>query len=709
MSTTYGTFAAQIAAACLLFANPVHTAANSTEENGSPKLPVARTIELTHVKPAHYAVALDKDPERIFRFVRDRVRFESYRGALRGDEGTLLASAGNSVDQSILLASMLKQAGYLVRFVQGKLPDDDARRLVESMWAKRPQSKSGEKPASPKFQKTVSRLKRYVQRDYRLIREKLKNSKVQPPGTAVRFDVDALVKESRDHVWVQVEREGKWVDLDPAFPKATPGRVFAKNPTPLDRLPKKMFHRMQIRIRVEEYTGSKRSERTLLEVNAPATDFSGRDVVLTHQPENWKGPVSNLQSALNAAITDTGRIKPVLVLGGKEWKAGQPFREKPPTQRGIGGVFNRLKGIGTRKAVPVATALWIEFIFTAPDGTATTARRDIFDRIGPARRNAGKPLTATAVRSLTKSAGGTTLTESVFSLFLTTGPVDASHFPRSRPEDVEKKDNQNHFRIDRTFRRVHLAYAALADTLSRQMPINRTSSLRFYPDSPRVYIAELSKRGESLKFTYDLRIDAARGIGNDAQPEDLFHGRILRGVIAGTMERIVTELLISRSDRSVDKGPEPVTTTSRVFDAAGEINTLLLSSPAERLPRTINAGVRSRIRASLRKNRLVLVPEKPVQLGSRQRTGWWQVDPKTGETIAVTDDGLHGSTSFEYKAYVKQRTRDTYSVRVYCGPAGPGGFNLIHSYSAGVHNLGRLVAQLQAQGIRVIYPGLYAL
>ena len=76
------------------------------------------------------AARLGHDPERIFRFVADEVRYEPYAGILRGANGTLVARAGNSADQAMLLAGLLKASDVPVRFVTGTLDDAAAETLM---------------------------------------------------------------------------------------------------------------------------------------------------------------------------------------------------------------------------------------------------------------------------------------------------------------------------------------------------------------------------------------------------------------------------------------------------------------------------------------------------------------------------------------------------------------------------------------------------
>ena len=87
-----------------------------------------------------------------------------------------------------------------------------------------------------------------------------------------------------------------------------------------------------IQIRLEEYTGGKRSERVILKHSVRAAELSGKDLLLTHQPEKWTGPQKGISGAVATAIQENGMVKPVLVFGDKQWKAGAPFRLRPPAR-----------------------------------------------------------------------------------------------------------------------------------------------------------------------------------------------------------------------------------------------------------------------------------------------------------------------------------------------------------------------------------------
>lgn len=77
--------------------------------------------------------SLDYDPQAIIDFVRNEIRFEPYEGLLRGVQGTLMSRAGNTLDQSLLLAYLLGEAGADARLAHGRLSQEHALLLVQSL------------------------------------------------------------------------------------------------------------------------------------------------------------------------------------------------------------------------------------------------------------------------------------------------------------------------------------------------------------------------------------------------------------------------------------------------------------------------------------------------------------------------------------------------------------------------------------------------
>src|SRR5205085_1315787 len=146
-----------------------------------------------------------------------------------------------------------------------------------------------------------------------------------------------LLKETKQHFWLQWEDSGKWIDLDPSLADSLPGKSLTVPDKTLDLLPDDLFHRVTIRIRVEEYEGSKYSSREVLNVSARAADLSGASRTLSHLPEGWKGPSKDLSSAISSAIGKIGGIKPVLSAGA-DFVAGSTFHQKPASSGGLGAM-----------------------------------------------------------------------------------------------------------------------------------------------------------------------------------------------------------------------------------------------------------------------------------------------------------------------------------------------------------------------------------
>ena len=544
----------------------------------APQLAVPRTFELTHVAPAHYAAALGKDPARIFAFVRDHIAYEAYPGCLRGPRGTLLAMAGNSVDRAALLHDLLEQSGQKARFARGTLSEEKARELVPSMWSDRRASLEEDPQLAPGVKAAMEILETRIPRDYAQILEQLKKTGQAIPDPEP--SVGDLVREAQDHYWIQWEKAGTWTDLDPSFADSIPGQTNTNAERTLAALPDDVHHRVSIRVRLEEYAvthagddPTKPESRVILSYDARAADLSGADLALTHQPENWKGPVGSVQDAVSSAIEASGRVMPTLILD-YTWQAGAPFYASLPSAGGLGSVESLLRGAGTRNPVPVATAESVEFDFTSPSGRKETVVRELFDLVGAARRRDGKPLQAAEVRERTAAPSARDHARRIHSVFVTTGGLRAAHLPepaQNAAGDDEAAD------VRTALRRLHVMFAATSDGLLERVGHPDRALVRFYLASPRITILDSSEGPGGSRLSIDLRRDRARAVALGPFPKDVFAARILRGVTE-VLERVLIELATAEAREQSAAGP--ALSTSSLFDRVSEdkIATVLMSS-----------------------------------------------------------------------------------------------------------------------------------
>jgi hypothetical protein len=681
-------------ARCLLMAIALVAAPGAMAQPGLAdlKLPVPRTFDLTHVEPVHYAVALGKDPVRIFEFVRDQIGYEVYTGALRGPRGTLLALAGNSVDRAALLASLLKESGHRVRFVRGTLPKAEARKLVDSMWAVRsqPAPAKAEGEPSPALKAALDTLVAGVKRDYTLIREHLKKANITPSPQSAP-SLDSLAQEAQEHYWIQWWKDSAWVDLDPSFADAAPGRKYAPVAgSPLDAIPDALFHRVTIRVRLEEYsvlsTGNaegKPSSREILTYTTKAAELSGVDIILSHQPENWQGPATSLSSALASAIGNTGRVKPVLIIGAQS-VMGEAFRQKPPTGAGIGSMKDLLSGAGTRDPVPIATAETIEFEFVYPGGRKEIVAREIFDMVGKARRRPPvKNLSADEVRARTGAKTAFDVALNIYDLYFTTGRLEAAHLMGVVDKPPGAKSETPSVRTG--LRRINIAFASASDVLLPRVGKPERAVILFFPDSPRVQIAEIATVEGKPRLSLDLRRNHTRAVVVGSRPEDIFFARVLRGIVDSTLERSLVASVIAAAN---DEGWKPVMSTSSLFEQAQakSVQTELLTGDGAPLE-GISENTRARIREDLGNRHLVVVPKQAIAYDEQPRFAWWRIDVNSGELLGITDEGLHQAT-VEYHI---TKENSTYEVDVFVN----GRWRYTMRIESGIEDLARYVRYLE--------------
>jgi hypothetical protein len=116
---------------------------------------------------------------------------------------------------------------------------------------------------------------------------------------------------------------------------------------------------------------------------------------------------------------------------------------------------------------------------------------------------------------------------------------------------------------------------------------------------------------------------------------------------AGVVEHVAERMTLPAGP---PEGPGPVSAVgvSRVFEAAADagVPTVVLQGS---LPdgTVLDPTASALIEEALQAGDAVIMPAQPVDVGGRERLAWWRVDPLTGTTSDMTDDGT-GSETVEY-------------------------------------------------------------
>jgi len=151
--------------------------------------------------------SLPSDWDAPFAFVQGAIRYVPYAGSVRGVAGTLESGGGNALDQALVLRDLLEARGVSARLVRGALQWIDAARLVTGSTA----------PPQP-----------------------------QPDDPWPRW-----LEGAADHWWVQAERDGEWIDLDPSFVDAAAGEAVGRDGRPQAAVPEDL----ETAVRVELLRG----------------------------------------------------------------------------------------------------------------------------------------------------------------------------------------------------------------------------------------------------------------------------------------------------------------------------------------------------------------------------------------------------------------------------------------------------------------------
>ncbi|MBI3962374.1 MAG: hypothetical protein HY335_06465 [Deinococcus sp.] len=562
------------------------------------------------------AQSLAFDVQRSFDFVRDSIGTEIYQGVLRGALGTLWSRAGNAADKALLLAALLEQAQVPHRFVLGTLEDTRARQLVDAMFHPLPAEPQPELVATSDVEQAI--LER--QQAFRQAVIQGADAQFTPLATALADTgitaqteptLDLLIAEAQAHVWLQYQDGDRWIDLDPTFPEAEIGQAFAVPETITTVLPPELYHQITIQVRTEQRTEGELSETFPLVFAAPTTDLVGAEILFSHQSN-----ASDLLAPLFGQL-----FTPVLAVGNQQIN-GDPIDLTNPEE----ALFS---STGSE-----TTGEWLEFIYTYPDGHTETTVREIFDRIGVARRASGEAATA-ELAALPELDDSPLPLIGLYSVLVAPGDVNAQVLEERllavantvvEPSNASEDEATAGKLFVRFLHLLNLSTLLAAANLAQEQPVAR--ELRTYQASARINVVsadiQVAEGTKRIALQLDLRRLGYRTVGPEGGAG---LAQLWRGVMEAALERVLLEQLFNA----------PVNSASGTLTLAQAQGTPLQVVTASNVAQLgLSETAAARIHQALSAGLVVLTPG-----GAFSPTAWWEVDPASGTAIAVAESGLH--------------------------------------------------------------------
>jgi uncharacterized membrane protein len=589
-----------------------------------PAVIVPSSLDVSYTQPTPEADIFDEDmlwktaqlaqnPLAMFELVRSFGN-DPYEGLLRGTRGTLWGEAGNAADKSSLLIAMLRAAGIPARYRNGSLSSAQAKALLASMFPDR------------------NGVAGYL-----------------PDGTQTADPLNdpALINRVADHWWVEAYLPGQgWTNLDPSFPTAQPGDIFATpSGSGSDRvaaLPGSLSYTVQLELQVEQYSqfpigGANLTTFTPLSASYTLAQLASKSLTIGH--------VTVTEAQGGAPFTTvTHTYSPFFTIAGEDLLT-------------YGDEFQDLLS-NFPLASHFTTAEWLVFTLTSPDGNQETFKRELKDLIGlDARLFGGNPVIA-----LPADNRAFTSFDDAFATWFLPNQLGNVQYARRQQADnaraviaaaqaadavpnplvtAEDKDLwrqgalQYFLARNQQFALAGLEFAKMADPAVQDIESNLRVKL-FY-DQPRLIITSSASQPDgSVETSIDLRSTKAAAIvypGQAAQAE--LSAQWIKGVVESYYETEVAARLA---------GTIPVS-VARLFDALhAEGDQPVLITPNSMDMLDLYHPDRQAVayaRQALLEGKNILIPPGPVLLDGEEIVGWWEMDPQTGEAISVLENGQH--------------------------------------------------------------------
>lgn len=542
--------------------------------------------------------------QEAFTFVRDNIRFEPTPYLIKTARGVLWGRSGNAGEQALLLAEILRGLGIETRMAEGRLSPDRAAALIKSIFPeKKDFSLSEEIPLSQPLQD------------------------------------EALIARVSRHTWVQIEQDGRWMDLDPCFPNAEPGTAFADTDRTFSTPPESAFPRMMISLSVRK--GSARED--IFSIDQGLHEMVNQPVTLS----------------ISTSFKETGeKSSGGSIAGAFGGLGGRPSRKK--AEKGLvatysaalvikegmeaaGEFMEKIPGKSQKPAAEdILDRVWITFHLTLDGASLLESERVLFEKTGeedefPLFQRHSILIAPNAIpleaweADLSRVADDRLLGE----IKSAVEEIKKNVTSKQDKNTLLKKSLALEEKLGRdTGHLINMIFAYSSDGITADA--GKALSVCSYLALPRIIISSVEGDGESVRTVMDLRQDRVEVLPYPGQALGMTGAFLYgRGVFESVLEGKVLELFLGKQ----------ALTTAHIMREAGKnkipVRFLSESEKAELERLGMPDHVSGRALKAMAAGAVLAVPERGIRFEGRDRWGWWQVDPRTQEVVGVLDTGLH--------------------------------------------------------------------
>ena len=608
---------------------------------------------------------LDYEAQGAIDYVKNRIRFEQYIGLMRGPVGTLMNRGGNALDQSVLLAKLLNDAGFETRIAVGSLSDEQVKLIFQSALSAPPPE--FQPAVSDDFIATMRELNSMMDAPNEQLQQAIEALRAPPemkssddmlavtattdfiesrmneaiPGFSKPTPQPGIEKEAQQYYWVQYREvpSQPWEDIHTVLP----GSIRFSTPVAAQTyiagaVPKELQHRISFSAKIEQRIGGKRVVHQLMSPwQRPAANMVGIPISYSNHPDSLSSSVDYLdvRGALGKAQLFFPAFNASLAPGGQAFNDKGQLIDPMAAGSQAAGVFNTVGGafgdvsaaLGGDEQAMQLTRHWLEFAFLSPDGSEHLVKRTLYDiqidgeldTVSLATKLAAEH---TFMISTGEMAGDYALDQilrRIESSQLVLQAVQERSFFLQKPiqltvKQLEQVESQwwGHYLLYPTFATQHKL--GTASQLFSSAP-----QLVMYSEDPPI--------GEGQRRVIDIVRDERRAI---QFKDGVLYNAPRDTILAGVWDTAMEGLVLSEAGRSS-------LNTFVALEGVGEDGARVFfpKDASEIAGLGLEKQAQENIQADLARGYAIIVPD----ISPEMIKAWWRVDPVTGNTLGMLYTG----------------------------------------------------------------------